>query len=113
MTRLTFVRQTIYGRYNQGKFGAVPPHSLSKRQAPGLWILPYFCKSMEDVTIYAASSVPGAASHPTLNCLQWTGDGQLLFSTKSSVYILVSQAFRYPSLSVLGVTIVLRHLILD
>ncbi|KAH9074878.1 transcription factor IIIC subunit delta N-term-domain-containing protein [Lactarius deliciosus] len=43
---------------------------------------------MEDVTIYTASSVPGAASHPTLNCLQWTGDGQLLFSTKSSVYIL-------------------------
>lgn len=43
---------------------------------------------MEDITIYTASSVPGAASHPTLNCLQWTGDGQLLFSTKSSVYIL-------------------------
>ncbi|KAI9451937.1 putative zinc-finger of transcription factor IIIC complex-domain-containing protein [Lactarius psammicola] len=43
---------------------------------------------MEDVTIYTASSVPGAASHPTLNCLQWTGDGQLLFSTKYFVYIL-------------------------
>ncbi|KAH9066910.1 hypothetical protein EDB87DRAFT_1672110 [Lactarius vividus] len=43
---------------------------------------------MEDVTIYTASSVPGAASHPALNCLQWTGDGQLLFSTKSSIYIL-------------------------
>ena len=49
-----------------------------------------FAISMEDITIYTASSIPGAASHPTLNCLQWTGDGQLLFSTKSSVYILVS-----------------------
>lgn len=43
---------------------------------------------MEDVTIYTTSNVPAAASHPTLSCLQWTGDGQLLFSTKSSVYIL-------------------------
>ncbi|KAI9440782.1 putative zinc-finger of transcription factor IIIC complex-domain-containing protein, partial [Lactarius indigo] len=50
--------------------------------------------------IYTASSVPGAASHPTLNCLQWTGDGQLLFSTKSSVYILTPDlglTYRGPS----------------
>ncbi|KAH9172208.1 transcription factor IIIC subunit delta N-term-domain-containing protein [Lactarius sanguifluus] len=55
---------------------------------------------MEDVTIYTASNVPGAASHPTLNCLQWTGDGQLLFSTKSSVYILTPDlglTYRGPS----------------
>jgi hypothetical protein len=65
--------------------------SSSQHEAsPGLWTHFAFAISMENITIYTASSVPGAASHPTLNCLQWTGDGQLLFSTKSSVYILVS-----------------------
>ncbi|KAI0294320.1 transcription factor IIIC subunit delta N-term-domain-containing protein, partial [Multifurca ochricompacta] len=45
-------------------------------------------RNMEHVTIYAASSVPAAASHPTISCLQWTEDGQLLFVTKTAVYIL-------------------------
>lgn len=66
--------------------------SSQLKTSPGLWTPFAFEIGMEDITIYTASSVPGAASHPTLNCLQWTGDGQLLFSTKSSVYILVSQA---------------------
>ncbi|KAI0251386.1 putative zinc-finger of transcription factor IIIC complex-domain-containing protein [Lactifluus subvellereus] len=43
---------------------------------------------VEHVTIYTASSVPAAASHPTINCLQWTEDGQLLFLTKTAVYVL-------------------------
>jgi hypothetical protein len=47
---------------------------------------------MEDVTVYTASSVPAATSHPTLNSLQWTEDGQLLLVTKTAVHILVSTA---------------------
>ncbi|KAI9510017.1 putative zinc-finger of transcription factor IIIC complex-domain-containing protein [Russula earlei] len=43
---------------------------------------------MEHVTVYTASSVPAAASHPAINSLQWTEDGQLLFLTKIAVYIL-------------------------
>ncbi|KAH9987160.1 transcription factor IIIC subunit delta N-term-domain-containing protein [Russula compacta] len=43
---------------------------------------------MEHVTVYTASNIPAAVSHPTLNSLQWTEDGQLLFLTKTAVYIL-------------------------
>jgi hypothetical protein len=45
---------------------------------------------MEHITVYATSSVTAAASLPTINALQWTEDGQLLFLTKTAVYILVS-----------------------
>ncbi|KAI0272725.1 transcription factor IIIC subunit delta N-term-domain-containing protein [Gloeopeniophorella convolvens] len=45
-------------------------------------------RHMEHVTVYTALSVPAAASHPTISCLQWTEDGQLLFATKAAVYIL-------------------------
>lgn len=83
--------------------GAIKPTQLGQYllSAPvsGLSLL-FQPVDMEDVTIYTASSVPGAASHPTLNCLQWTGDGQLLFSTKSSVYILTPDlglTYRGPS----------------
>lgn len=40
--------------------------------------------------MYTASSFTAAASHPTVNALQWTEDGQLLFLTKTALYILVS-----------------------
>ncbi|KAH9962694.1 putative zinc-finger of transcription factor IIIC complex-domain-containing protein [Russula dissimulans] len=43
---------------------------------------------MEHVKVYTASSVPAAASYPTINSLQWNADGQLLFLTKNAVYIL-------------------------
>jgi hypothetical protein len=43
---------------------------------------------MECITVYSASSVTAAASHPSINALQWTEDGQLLFLTKTAVYIL-------------------------
>ncbi len=45
---------------------------------------------MEQITVYTTSSITAAASHPTTNTLQWTEDGQLLFLTKTAVYILVS-----------------------
>ena len=48
---------------------------------------------MEHITVYTTSSVTAAASHPTINALQWTDDGQLLFLTKTAVYILVSIIF--------------------
>jgi hypothetical protein len=48
---------------------------------------------MEHITVYTTSSVTAAASHPTINALQWTEDGQLLFLTKTAVYILVSIIF--------------------
>jgi hypothetical protein len=47
---------------------------------------------MEHVTVYTASNIPAAVSHPTINSLQWTEDGQLLFLTKTAVHILVSIA---------------------
>ncbi|KAI0316776.1 hypothetical protein OF83DRAFT_1172586 [Amylostereum chailletii] len=43
---------------------------------------------MSSVAIHTAFSVPVSASHPSINCLQWTADGQLLFLTKTDIYIL-------------------------
>ncbi|KAN0115650.1 Transcription factor IIIC subunit delta N-term domain containing protein [Russula decolorans] len=55
---------------------------------------------MEHITVYTTSSVTAAASHPTINALQWTEDGQLLFLTKTAVYILTPDlGVNYPSTS--------------
>jgi len=56
-------------------------------------ITPDIMGELEHITVYSTSSVTATASHPTINALQWTDDGQLLFLTKTAVYILVSIVF--------------------
>lgn len=56
-------------------------------------ITPDIMGELEHITVYTTSSVTATASHPTINALQWTEDGQLLFLTKTAVYILVSIVF--------------------
>ncbi|KZP30470.1 hypothetical protein FIBSPDRAFT_777198 [Athelia psychrophila] len=43
---------------------------------------------MSDLPIYTVLNVPTVVSHPSIHCLQWSGDGQACFVTKSAVYIL-------------------------
>ncbi|KAF8166560.1 transcription factor IIIC subunit delta N-term-domain-containing protein [Mycena galopus ATCC 62051] len=38
--------------------------------------------------MYTALPIPAVTSRPSLSCLQWSGDGQVFFLTKGSVYIL-------------------------
>ncbi|KAJ7483210.1 transcription factor IIIC subunit delta N-term-domain-containing protein [Mycena latifolia] len=38
--------------------------------------------------ILSAYNIPSITSRPSLSCLQWSGDGQVFFLTKGSVYIL-------------------------
>ncbi|KAF7983711.1 hypothetical protein HWV62_19649 [Athelia sp. TMB] len=43
---------------------------------------------MADLPIHTALNVPTVVSHPSIHCLQWSGDGQVCFVTKSAVHIL-------------------------
>lgn len=43
--------------------------------------------------IYTALNVPTVSTYPSPSCLQWTGNGQVCFVTKTAVYILV---FHFP-----------------
>lgn len=38
--------------------------------------------------VSSALNVPTATSYPSVNCLQWSSDGQLCFVTKTAIYIL-------------------------
>ncbi|KAJ7132371.1 transcription factor IIIC subunit delta N-term-domain-containing protein [Mycena epipterygia] len=38
--------------------------------------------------VLSALNIPSVTSWPSLSCLQWSGDGQVFFLTKGSVYIL-------------------------
>ncbi|KAA1468914.1 hypothetical protein DENSPDRAFT_834407 [Dentipellis sp. KUC8613] len=42
---------------------------------------------MSHVPVYTALSIPVAASFPSINCLQWTSDGQIMFAAKNAIYI--------------------------
>jgi len=44
---------------------------------------------MSSLPVYATLDFPTATSFPSLTCLQWTAEGQLVFATKSAAYILV------------------------
>ena len=39
--------------------------------------------------LHTALDIPTAVAQPDIRSLQWTDDGQLLFLTKTSIYILV------------------------
>lgn len=39
--------------------------------------------------IYTALNVPTATSYPSINCLQWSADGQACFVTRAGAYIMV------------------------
>ncbi|KAJ8507627.1 hypothetical protein ONZ45_g10033 [Pleurotus djamor] len=43
------------------------------------------------VPVLSTLNVPAAIPFPSVRCLQWSDDGQLLFATKSAVYILTPQ----------------------
>lgn len=45
--------------------------------------------------VSAALNVPTATSYPSVNCLQWSSDGQLCFVTKTAIYILVGRYLKY------------------
>ena len=47
--------------------------------------------------ISSALNVPTATSYPSVNCLQWSSDGQLCFVTKTAIYILVGRYSKYCS----------------
>lgn len=47
---------------------------------------------MPPPTPYTALSLPTVTARPSVGSLQWSGDGQLFFMTKSNVYVLVSSA---------------------
>lgn len=44
---------------------------------------------MPSLPIFTALNVPTVTSHPSVTCLQWSGDGQAAILTKGAVYILV------------------------
>ncbi|GBE86530.1 hypothetical protein SCP_0904090 [Sparassis crispa] len=43
---------------------------------------------MSQLPIFTALTLPGVSALPSVNCMQWTGDGQLVVLTKYAVYIL-------------------------
>ncbi|TFY72445.1 hypothetical protein EVG20_g550 [Dentipellis fragilis] len=43
---------------------------------------------MSHVPVYTALSIPVASSFPSVNCLQWTSNGQIIFVAKNAIYIL-------------------------
>ncbi|KAI0048739.1 hypothetical protein FA95DRAFT_1517013 [Auriscalpium vulgare] len=45
---------------------------------------------MVQATVHTALNIAIAASYPSINCLRWTEDGQILFLTKTAVYIMTS-----------------------
>ncbi|ETW79260.1 hypothetical protein HETIRDRAFT_478665 [Heterobasidion irregulare TC 32-1] len=44
------------------------------------------------MTVHDALTIPAAGSQPSINCLQWTNDGQILFLTKTAIYIITPDA---------------------
>ena len=45
--------------------------------------------------IYATLNVPTVNSYPSSRCLQWSGDGQACFVSKSAIYILVANSIQW------------------
>lgn len=43
--------------------------------------------------VYAALTIPTVTAYPSVNCLQWSADGQLCFVSKNAVHILVYKRF--------------------
>lgn len=43
--------------------------------------------------LHTALNIPTAIAHPAIHSLQWSCDGQLLFLTKTAIYILVGSSF--------------------
>lgn len=44
---------------------------------------------MSEFNVYTILNLPTVITFPSPRCLQWTSDGQLIFVTKSAVYVLV------------------------
>jgi general transcription factor 3C polypeptide 4 len=44
---------------------------------------------MNSPLVYTALNVPTATSYPSIDCLQWSADGQACFVTKTGAYIMV------------------------
>ena len=42
-----------------------------------------------ELPVYAALTIPTVTAYPSVNCLQWSADGQLCFVSKNAVHILV------------------------
>ncbi|KAJ3850791.1 putative zinc-finger of transcription factor IIIC complex-domain-containing protein [Lentinula lateritia] len=48
-------------------------------------------KSMGSSTIHTSLNVPTVITSPSVNCLQWSEDGQAFFTSKSAVYIMTPE----------------------
>ncbi|KAL9709587.1 hypothetical protein Ac2012v2_007326 [Leucoagaricus gongylophorus] len=46
---------------------------------------------MPSLPVYATLNFPTVTSYPSLTCLQWTPEGQLVFATKNAAYILTPE----------------------
>ncbi|KAE9399582.1 hypothetical protein BT96DRAFT_993904 [Gymnopus androsaceus JB14] len=46
---------------------------------------------MEFVPVYTSLNVPTAITSPSINCIQWSEDGQAIFTSKSAVYIMTPE----------------------
>ncbi|EJD07659.1 uncharacterized protein FOMMEDRAFT_16290 [Fomitiporia mediterranea MF3/22] len=57
---------------------------------------------MAELEIFTALNVPTPGPQPSISCVQWSGDGQLILSTKSAIYILTPDlGINFDSLSLL------------
>jgi general transcription factor 3C polypeptide 4 len=45
------------------------------------------------VPILTALSLPAVSTFPSADCIQWSGDGQVVVTSRYAIYILVSKAF--------------------
>ncbi|KAI0917842.1 hypothetical protein AcV5_002680 [Taiwanofungus camphoratus] len=80
---------------DSGAFFQIPLSELCKSLGERLLSIgpPTFMNRMsEHASILTALSLPAVSSLPSLYCLQWTGDGQILLLTKAAVYILTPEA---------------------
>jgi hypothetical protein len=74
-----------------------PTPSFSVHDFPksvGVPLLASGLQFMSSPMIYTALNVPTATSYPSINCLQWSADGQACFITKTGAYIMVSSQRR-------------------
>ena len=43
----------------------------------------------ENRQIYTALSIPVIPLQPSIDCVQWTDDGQIIVASKTAIYVLV------------------------
>lgn len=44
---------------------------------------------MSTISVHSAIGLPAFALYPSINCLQWTAEGQLIYLSKNAIIVLV------------------------